>query len=177
MNLDSSLKQLSVGRTRVTSLEELYADFGPRAGRLAYLLVGDPTTAQDIAQEAFLRISPRLPWLRDPHKAEFYLRTTVINLCKKHWRRRGKESLRGTIDPSLRVLQDHAPQVAQRDELVAALHELPMRQRSAVALRYFEDLSEAQTADLLGCPIGTVKSTVARALEALREELGGQPHG
>jgi RNA polymerase sigma-70 factor (sigma-E family) len=164
-------------RTRekaTTKLRDLYVDLAPEAGRLAYLLVGDSDAAQDIAQDAFVRVGPRLRWLRDPEKAKFYLRTTVVNLCRAHWRRRTREHSQREMDSLLPSQQDHGPRVDQRDEMLAALERLPARQRAAVVLRYYEDLSEHQTADLLRCPVGTVKSSVSRALQTLREDLGGK---
>ncbi len=152
-------------------------EVGPEAGRLAYLLVGDTDAAQDIAQEAFVRVGPRLRWLRDPEKARFYLRTTVINLCRAHWRRRERERSQQTVDQRRLVQADHGPRVDQRDEMVAALLKLPLRQRSALVLRFYEDLSEHQTAEILGCPVGTVKSSVSRALQTLREEFGVKHYG
>jgi RNA polymerase sigma-70 factor (sigma-E family) len=160
-----------------TKLRDLYVDFAPEAGRLAYLLVGDADAAQDIAQDAFVRVGPRLRWLRDPEKARFYLRTTVINLCRAHWRRRKREQPQQEMDSWLPTQQDHGPRVDQRDEILTALQRLPARQRAAVVLRYYEDLSEHQTADLLGCPVGTVKSSVSRALQTLREDFGGKQDG
>jgi RNA polymerase sigma-70 factor (sigma-E family) len=158
-------------------LRDLYVEFAPEAGRLAYLLVGDANAAQDIAQEAFVRVGPRLRRLRDSEKARFYLRTTVINLCRAHWRRRDREHPQRDMGSWLSVQEDHGPRVDQRDEMLAALQRLPVRQRAAVVLRYYEDLSEHQTADLLGCPVGTVKSSVARALQTLRKDLGGNKDG
>jgi RNA polymerase sigma-70 factor (sigma-E family) len=160
-----------------TKLRDLYVELAPEAGRLAYLLLGDADAAQDIAQEAFVRVGPRLRWLRDPEKARFYLRTTVINLCRKQWRHRDRERSHQVLDPSMPIQEDHAPRIDQRDEMVAALQRLPVRQRTALVLRYYEDLTEHQTADLMGCAVGTVKSSVSRALTTLREDLKGKHDG
>jgi RNA polymerase sigma-70 factor (sigma-E family) len=160
-----------------TKLRDLYVELAPEAGRLAYLLVGDADAAQDIAQEAFVRVGPRLRRLRDPEKARFYLRTTVINLCRKHWRRRDRERPQRVLDSSMPIQEDHGPGIDQRDEMLAALQTLPARQRAAIVLRYYEDLSEYQTADILGCPVGTVKSSVSRALQTLRENFEGKHYG
>lgn len=155
-----------------TRLRDLYVEFGPEAGRLAYLLVGDADAAQDIAQEAFVRVGSRLSRLKDPHNARFYLRTTVINLCRAHWRRRARELRRREMDSWVPIQEDHGARVDQRTEMIAALQRLPARQRAALVLRFYEDLSEHQTAELLSCPVGTVKSSVSRALQTLRGELG-----
>jgi RNA polymerase sigma factor (sigma-70 family) len=102
-----------------------------------------------------------------------YLRQTVLNLARGHMRKKERE--RRYLDQwahSGRGPQEDPPDSAVRDELDRALGRLTMRQRTALVLRYYEDLSERQTAELLGCPVGTVKSLVARGLEALRAELG-----
>jgi RNA polymerase sigma-70 factor (sigma-E family) len=176
-NGDGVAQPLRARDKATTKLRDLYVEFAPEAGRLAYLLVGDADAAQDIAQEAFVRVGPRLRWMRDPVKAKFYLRTTVINLCRAHWRRREREHPHRDMDPWSPIQQDHGPRVDQRGEMVAALQRLPVRQRTALVLRYYEDLSEHQTADVLGCPVGTVKSSVSRALQTLREDFGGKHHG
>jgi RNA polymerase sigma-70 factor (sigma-E family) len=176
-NGDGVAHPLRARKRATAQLRELYVEVGPEAGRLAYLLVGDTNAAQDIAQEAFVRVGPRLRWLRDPEKARFYLRTTVINLCRAHWRRRERERSQQAVDQRGLVQPDHGPRVDQRDEIVAALLKLPLRQRSALVLRFYEDLTEHQTAEILGCPVGTVKSSVSRALQTLREEFGVKHDG
>jgi RNA polymerase sigma-70 factor (sigma-E family) len=168
---DGVAHAISARVTATTKLRDLYVELAPEAGRLAYLLVGDANAAQDIAQDAFVRVGPRLRFLRDPEKARFYLRTTVINLCRAHWRRRDREQLQRDVGTWGPIQEDHAPRIDQKDEMVAALQRLPVRQRTALVLRYYEDLTEHQTADLMGCPVGTVKSSVSRALQTLREEL------
>jgi RNA polymerase sigma-70 factor (sigma-E family) len=173
---DGAAAPIATREKATTRLRDLYVEVGPEAGRLAYLLVGDPEAAQDIAQEAFVRVGPRLRRLRDPEKARFYLRTTVINLCRAHWRRRERERSQKNVDPSTLVQADHSSRVEQHNEMLTALHKLSPRQRAAIVLRYYEDLTEHQTAEVLGCAIGTVKSSVSRALEILRIELGEGRH-
>jgi RNA polymerase sigma-70 factor (sigma-E family) len=151
-------------------LGDLYQRHVPDMVRLAYLMTGDPTAAEDLAQEAFVRVTGRFAHLRNPDSFESYLRRTLMNLCKNYFRRRDTE--RG-------FLQLQAPPAASdphlaTDDLQAiktALLSLPPRQRAAVVLRYYNDLSERETADLLECRPGTVKSLLSRALETLREAL------
>jgi RNA polymerase sigma-70 factor (sigma-E family) len=165
-------RELVVGRARPALLSELYATHAPRAGRLAFLLTRDPHLAQDVAQEAFARLITRLPSIRNPDAVDAYLRRSVVNLCRKQWRREARERsfLRrhGPVEAS-RV--DVLPDVAERDALQHALDRLSYRQRAALVLRFYEDLSERETARALGCAIGTVKSLVSRGLHALREEI------
>lgn len=164
--------ELAVGRNGTRSLAEIYAVYGPRAGRPAFVLTGDPHLAQDVAQEAFARLITRLPRLRDPDAIEAYLRRSVINLCRKHWRRLGRErSFIRREGMAIAARASMQPDVARRDALQRALDRLPYRQRAALVLRFYEDLSERQTAHALGCAVGTVKSLVSRGLRTLREEM------
>jgi RNA polymerase sigma-70 factor (sigma-E family) len=165
--------EMALEKRRPPRLAVLYAEHAPAAARLAYLLVGDRHLAEDIVQEAFVRVAGRLWALRDPGAFNAYLRRTVLNLARGHMRKKERE--RRYLDQwahSGRRPQEDPPDSAVRDELDRALGRLTMRQRTALVLRYYEDLSERQTAELLGCPVGTVKSLVARGLEALRAELG-----
>ena len=124
-------------------------------------------------QEAFARAFARLAHLRRQDALAAYLRRTVVNLAYKHSRRKGTEQayLAATREVIDYVSQ---PDVVLREELWRALRELPYKQRCALVLRFYEDLSEKETARLLGCREGTVKSRVHRALSSMREQLGGE---
>jgi RNA polymerase sigma factor (sigma-70 family) len=142
----------------------------PQAGRLAYLMTGDRVLAEDIAQEAFLRLGLRLPFIRDPSKLEAYLRKTVINLAKGH-RRKQRSSDRL---PSWEIVGQPiagSPDIEVHHVVVEALKAIPYRQRAALVLKFYEDLSEAEIAHLLGCAPGTVKSLVSRGKDAMRDQL------
>jgi RNA polymerase sigma factor (sigma-70 family) len=154
-------------------VEELYAAHAQGAVRLAYLLVGDHQTAQDIAQEAFLRAFGRFADLRKPASFATYLKTTIVNLTRKHFKRRGLERLyiqrlRARPAPSVAP-----PNIEQRAVVTQALLKVPERQRAALVLHYYEDLSEYEVADLLGVSEQAARSLVARGRKALREQLGG----
>jgi RNA polymerase sigma-70 factor (sigma-E family) len=154
------------------SLAELYLVHADRARRLAYLLTGDQATAEDLVQDAFIRLAGRLAHLRDPGAFEAYLRRTVVNLSNSHFRHRRVE--RAHIDRQGGSSEDGVEPAAlfdARDALWAALGSLSDRQRAAIVLRYYEDLPDARIAEILGCRVGTVKSLVSRGLEALREEI------
>lgn len=150
-------------------ITELYRAHLPTATRLAYLLTGDRATAEDVAQDAFLSAASRLGGLRDDTAFGAYLHRSVVNRARNRARRLKVE--RRYARPDEPAPYD-LPDVATRDRLWRALQRLPHRQRAALVLRFYLDLSEADTAARLGCRPGTVKSAVARGLAALRAELG-----
>jgi RNA polymerase sigma factor (sigma-70 family) len=154
-------------------VEELYATHAQGAVRLAYLLVGDLEIAKDIAQEAFLRAFGRFADLRKPNSFPTYLRATIVNLTRKHFQRRGLERLyldRLRTRPAQRVAP---PDIEQREVVTQALLKVPKRQRAALVLHYYEDLSEYQVADLMGVSEQAARSLAARGRKALREQLEG----
>ncbi len=152
-------------------LEDLYRAHARGATRLAYVLSGDEETAQDIAHEAFVRVGRKLVRLRSPDHARAYLYKTIVNLCRGRWRRQKAERAATARLDRARVQQP--PDHGGRDETWDALLGLPVRQRSALYFRYYEDLSESQAADALGCSVSALKSLVNRGLRELRAELGG----
>jgi len=96
----------------------------------------------------------------------------VVNLVRKHWRKQGTErSYLRREGPGTVGRTTVLPDLAARDEMWQALGKLTYRQRAAIVLRFYEDLSEGETAQVLGCAVGTVKSSVARGLRRMREEL------
>jgi len=156
-------------------LAELYVRHAPAAGRFAYLLTADHQQAQDLVQEAFVRIVGRFGHLRVPDAFDAYLRRTIVNLHTSRLRRLRVERAylereRGRVAPAVGAM----PDVGAREELWRALRRLPARQRAAVVLRYYEDLSEQATADVLRCSTAAVKSLVARAMATLRDEIGSE---
>jgi RNA polymerase sigma-70 factor (sigma-E family) len=153
-------------------LADLYTLHAAGAARLAYLLTGDQGLAQDLTQEAFLRLFGRFLHVRDPIAFDAYLRRMIINLANSHFRRARVE--RRSLERHAVMRRASAPEVdiGASDELRRALLGLPRRQRAAIVLRFYEDLSEAQTAEILRCAPGTVKSLVSRGMERLREAIG-----
>jgi len=132
-------------------------------------LTGDHALAEDLVQEAFVRLYARFRDLRDPEAFPAYLRVTVVNLTRSHFRRRRVE--RAYLEHEGSAPNPPPEEVGRRQEMWELLQALPMRQRAAIVLRYYEDLTEAQTADVLRCPVGTVKSLVSRGIRRLRDEL------
>ena len=142
--------------------------------RLAALLLHDTPAAEDVVQDAFVAMHGSWRRLRDTDKAVAYLRQAVVNRARSRMRH-------------LKVVDKHAPTpppdapsaevgalgAVQRDEVMAALRRLPHRQREVLVLRYYGDLSEAQTAAAMGCSAGAVKSHTSRAMAALRPLLEG----
>jgi len=155
---------------RNTTMADLYSAFAPGAARLAYLLTGDKDLAEDLVQDAFLRMLGRFENLRKPGSFQAYLHRTIVNLSRKHWRRRDLEKRfagREQVRKSHEVVTP--PDVEKGDDLWMAVQALPYRQRAAIVLRFYEDMSENQTAELLNCSPKAVRSLVGRAKETLRE--------
>jgi RNA polymerase sigma-70 factor (sigma-E family) len=158
-------------------LGELYLRHADAGVRLAYLLTGDRPLAEDIVQEAFIRLAGRLVHLRDPGSFDAYLRRTVVNLANSHFRRRRVERTYLKRQERTVGLPSRAGNVEDRDELWTALGRLSERQRAAIVLRFYEDLPEQRVAEILNCRPGTVKSLVSRGLDALRTEIRGGDGG
>lgn len=152
-------------------LAELYEAHALRALRLAYVLTGVQAVAEDLVQEAFLRAFGRLDSLREPDAFPRYLREIVVNLSRAHFRRLRIER-RSVRRHALMAGPPHAePDLEERDSLWRALHRLPHRQRAALVLRHYEDLSEADAAQVLGTSVAAIKALVSRGTKRLRAEL------
>jgi RNA polymerase sigma-70 factor (sigma-E family) len=136
--------------------------------RLGYGLTGDRQLAEDLAQTAFARAYASWGRVQRADNPDAYLRRIVVNANSSRFRKvRVGEVLTATV-PELMAAADGADQRGDRDALVTALMELPYGQRAAVVLRYWLDLSETETAAILGCSVGNVKSQASRALAKLR---------
>ena len=146
-------------------LGDLYRTHGADALRLAYVLTRDEAAAEDITQEAFVRIGRKLFGLRDLEHEKAYIFRTVINLSRSRGRKLGREraALARLEPPASRP----APEV---DDTWGQLTTLPARQRAALFFRYYLDHSEEQVAELLECSPSAAKSLIHRGLRALREE-------
>ncbi|MEP6973532.1 MAG: SigE family RNA polymerase sigma factor [Actinomycetota bacterium] len=163
-----------------STLGELYVRYANDAVRLAYLLTGDRALAEDLVQDAFVKLAGRLVHLRDPGAFEAYLQRTVVNLSRSYFRRRKVERAYVEREGGLggaRTAAASDGSIGERDELWQAMQRLSQRQRAAVVLRFYEDLSEQQVADLLRCRPGTVKSLVSRGLQTMRDEMRGGTDG
>jgi RNA polymerase sigma-70 factor (sigma-E family) len=151
------------------TFREFVAARGATLSRSAYLLTGDHHLAEDLVQSALTKCA--LHWRRiaggDP---EAYVRRAMINERTSWWRRRRHATeVPLTIElHDRRTPGDLSDHVLRRTALMTALARIPARQRAVIVLRYFDDLTEAATADILGCSVGTVKSQTHAALSALR---------
>jgi len=156
-------------------LARLYADHFASIVRMAWALCGDATVAEELTQEAFVRLYLHRQTLRDAAAAPAYLRRTVANLAIDRGRRRARRPDQplepaGEVASASSATSDARP--GMDVDLVAALDQLPARRRACVILRYHLDLSEAETAQALGISTGTVKSQTHKALAQLRQHLG-----
>jgi RNA polymerase sigma-70 factor (sigma-E family) len=163
-----------LGGGAAKTLAELYSARAAECIRLAYLMTGDPDGAEDIVQEAFARIYARHRTRRPPSQLEPYLRRTIVNLTRdRHRRHRTSRAYleRAAVAPP----EDRGHQVDSQIDFRVRLQALPHRQRAALVLRYYEDLSEQATAEVLNCSAAAVKQLVQRGLNALRRDLQGEP--
>jgi len=143
--------------------------------RLAYLLCGDHGAAEDAAADAFARVFPH--WRNgEVDDVAAYLRRAVVNQVQGGFRHRFAERRRlARVSGDGRGPMVAEDQFADHDEVTRALRRLPPRQRAAIVLRYFNDLSEADVAAAMGTSVGTAKSHVSRGLDRLRDFLGESP--
>jgi RNA polymerase sigma-70 factor (sigma-E family) len=158
---------------RDDELATLYRSHHREAVRLAWALCRDAGLAQELAQEAFVRVYLRRGALRDAAAAPAYLRRTVVNLAHDAGRRAGRQ--RATVDrlsasPEIEWVDDPTAALdpVRSSALLDAVAALPRRRQACVVLRYYLDLTEAETAVALGVSVGTVKSQTHKALAALR---------
>jgi DNA-directed RNA polymerase specialized sigma24 family protein len=142
------------------TIEDLYKDQWAPLVRLALVMTGDRSRAEDIVHDVFVRLATR-PLPLDPPS---YVRRMVVNATRDHHRR---------IRVERRLAPGPPPPVLQPDvdEVIVAVQRLPTRQRQVLGLRYYADMSLDQIAHTLDCPVGTVKSLIHRGIETLRKEL------
>ena len=159
----------------VAELERFVAERGEPLLQAAVLLTGSREAGEDLLQGALERMLRH--WRRIEGDPEGYLRRTLHNLATDGWRRqRTSRNLLRRLAPQTQVAaSDGTAGVDLRDALVQLLAQLPARQRSVLVLRYFEQLSEAETAAVLGCSAGTVKSAASRGLARMRDLAGAWP--
>jgi RNA polymerase sigma factor (sigma-70 family) len=157
-------------RTSKDKMGELYQAHAESALRLAYVVTGRRDMAEDLTQEAFVRVFGRFAERRDPRSFERYLRATVLNLAKSYWRRRNTE--RGYLQRRHQQSTDPASDdLVEGEALWSRLLRLPQRQRTALYLRYYEDLSEQQVAEVMDLSLPAVRSLLMRARKNLKVEL------
>lgn len=143
--------------------DAFFADNYAATVRLAHLLTGSNATAEDLAQDAFARVLPKIDGLTNPAG---YLRTVTVNICRNHHRSASREA-----DRFRRHGVSEIESTLQSNELLGSIRKLPYRQQAVLVLRYWLDLTEAEIARSLGCKPGTVKSLNSRALNALQNDI------
>lgn len=140
--------------------------------RLAAYLTGDRDGAEEVVQDAYVKVLGGWGGLRDLDKGEAYLRQAVVNLCRSRLRQRVVERRHAPAPmPDTASAESGALTELDRSAVIDALAALPRRQREAIVLRYCADLSEAQTAHTMGISTGAVKSHTSRGMAALRHLL------
>jgi RNA polymerase sigma-70 factor (sigma-E family) len=151
---------------RYEGFREFLAVHGHALSRAAFFLTGDHAAAEDLLQEALTRTVTRWRTVAGGGKPERYVRQVMLNETRSRWRRRfrsGVEYPTGSVNDQPSGT-DLAADTVERTVLAAALRRLGARQRAVLYLRFYEDLSEAETARWLGCSVGTVKSQTHDAL-------------
>lgn len=139
----------------------------PELLRFGHMLTGNPDAAADLVQDALERTLDAWPRIRNHDDPEGYVRRIMVNRNISIWRRRRREYLVDGVPDRAHHEDPPIPDQELRDALAA----LPPRQRTVLVLRYAEDLSERQVAEMLGCSVGTVKSQTFKALAKLRARL------
>jgi RNA polymerase sigma-70 factor (sigma-E family) len=143
--------------------------------RLAYLMLGDQASAEDVVQEAFCGLYRRWDTLRDSTRAVYYLRSSVLNGCRSVLRHRSSRR-GGTPDQPPALSAEAAVLVSEeREEVIRAVIGLPHRQREVLVLRYYCDLPDEQIASVMRIRESTVRSTAYRAMGALGRILKETP--
>ena len=159
----------------------LYEEHALGLARLAVIMLGDPGAAEDVVQDAFLGLYRRWHTLTDPVSAPAYLRSSVLNGCRTAARRRSRRDAAadaaGTLGGTRTAESAEALALLSEEhrEVLDAIRALPARQREALVLRYYLDMTEADTAAAMGISVGTVKSATSRALAALARTLKEAP--
>lgn len=153
------------------AFSEFVAARSPALLRTAFLLTGDHQLAEDLVQTALTKTYLAWGRIHDKGAAEAYVRRTMLTTQTSWWRRRWRgETPTGELpDAGYDAPFEHSD---ERARLWEHLQALPARQRAVVVLRFYEDLSAAEAADLLSCSVGTIKSQTSRALSTLRDRLG-----
>jgi RNA polymerase sigma-70 factor (sigma-E family) len=139
--------------------------------RLAIVMLGDRAAAEDVVQDAFLGLYRRWAGLADPANALTYVRSAVLNRCRNELRRRGRPGRQQAAAPAGESAEAAVLVGEEHQRVLAAIRLLPDRQREALVLRFYLDLSEEEAARAMGISRGTVKSATSRAVAALGRML------
>ena len=149
---------------------------GHRLVRTAYLLTGNPQVAEDLVQNALASVVVSWRRLRDVADLDAYIYTALVHARSRWWSRRWHGEVPSEQLPELPGV-DETARCDRHQDVLAVLGTLPTRQRQVLVLRYFDDLTEAQAARVMGCSVGTVKSQSAKGLDKMRAVLAAQHEG
>ena len=158
-------------RADETDFATWVATRGDALQRFAYLVTGNAVDAPDLVQDALARAYPRWRWLASQGTAEAYVRKSIVNGSVSRWRKTRRLVSVAELEAYAATTPDGSTDVDDADEAWELCRTLPSRQRAAVVLRFYEDLSYAQIALILDCAEPSARSLVHRALESLRERL------
>jgi RNA polymerase sigma-70 factor (sigma-E family) len=140
--------------------------------RMAWMLTGDWAAAEDLVQEALIAAWPHWEGLTRPDTPQLYVRKVMVRSFVRGRKRRWVGEMPTATVPDRVAYSATSTDIDLREALRVALGKLPTRQRAVLALRYFADLSEADTAKILGCSVGTVKAHSSKAMASLRKNGG-----
>ena len=157
-------------RSGPPEFREFVRDRGSPLHQMAYLLCGDWHLAHDLVQETLVKAYRHWPRVQQADNPDAYVRRILINEARRRWRRRERAVPVAQL-PAGPAVPDVTDEFARRERLLQALLQLPLKQRATVVLRYLEGRTQSETASLLGCSEGTVKSQSSRALATLRNYL------
>ncbi|MCK2214005.1 sigma-70 family RNA polymerase sigma factor [Actinomadura sp. ATCC 31491] len=172
MEVELLTQREALARQRV-DVASIFTEHHVGLVRLALIMVGDRATAEDVVQDAFARTHAGRGRLRDVDKALAYVRSAVLNGCRSVLRRRATVFRRAVpYEPPVWSAESAVLVGEERREVLQALRALPGRQREALTLRYYFDLTDQEIAETMGVGASTVRSTIARGLAALARALG-----
>lgn len=158
-----------MSKARHEEFREYVTARGPVLLRTAMQLTSDRAEAEDLVQASLAKLYLAWDRIHDRAAVDGYVRRAMVNTQISWWRQRKLEIYPTDVLPD-RPVDDHTGRSELHDALARALDRLPKRQRMAVMLRYYEDMPEAEIAEVLGVSVGTVKSTVSRAMAKLRDD-------
>lgn len=150
--------------------DEFVTHHGPELLRLAYMLSGSREQAEDLVQNALVKAYRSWDTVESTNRPIAYVRTIVVREHVSWWRRLSNHEIPGVIPDNI-VGDSPDAEITEIDAMWRLLATLPRRQRTVLALRYYEDLPDADIAQLLGCSAGTVRSNASRGLATLRKSV------
>jgi RNA polymerase sigma-70 factor (sigma-E family) len=171
----SAPPQLAAGAGAEAAVTALYQANALSLIRLAYIMLGDLPSAEDVVQEAFYGLYRRWDRLTDASGALYYVRASVLNGCRSVLRKRAVRRRSLAYQPSAASAEAVVLSGEEREEVIRALARLPHRQREVLVLRFYSELSDEEIARVMGIRQSTVRSAAYRALETLGRALTETP--